>query len=358
MLRIDEYYTNVLWAFIKNNIPSTRLFYCDPPGRSDPDSLYNYGSDTAESNYILMHDQEPIHFDYHGPLFEDAVCRNLDLNNGTGATHQAIITSEYNSESVAKLQETFDWKAYYFFYHGWAALDWYRGYNRTFLRPTNQSVEQTFLFPNNIIGGKRKHRIELFYELEKRDLVKNNFISFPQHCPYEDMPVQELCSKYNIPEIKTQLPLILDKFDNHANNSHELSLWEYTSTSLLQLVSETVFYGKKQHLTEKTFKPIAMQQPFVLASCKGSLQYLKSYGFETFSSVWDESYDSADDNKRCSSIACLLEELEQADRQELRELCEPIVQHNYNHFYNGGFEKILWEELTTMLEEIKNDFCI
>lgn len=335
------------------------MFYCDPPGRTDPDSLYNYGSDEAESNYILLHDQEPIHFDYHEPLFTDTVRRNLDLNHGAGATHKAIITSELDSEYVEKIAQEYGWNSYYYFYHGWAALDWYRGYNRTFLYENfvDRDISKTFLFPNNIIGGKRKHRLSLLKELEKRQIINDNYISFPAVCPYENLTASELCNKYNIEPIQTKLPLILDSFDNHASNSHQITLWEQANTSLLQVVSETVFTGQRVHITEKSFKPIVMQQPFVIASCRGTLECLRSYGFETFSSVWDESYDLAEDDVRCSSIADLLADLNSRDKKELQQKCAPIVEHNYNHFFNGKFEQLLWEEFTSMLEQIKNDFC-
>jgi len=360
MIRIDEFYNNTLWPWMQQNTPLTRMFYCDPPGKSDPEHLFNYGSDVTEHNYILLHDQEPIHRDIHEPLFEDVVRRNRDLNHGQGPTHKGIVTSEYSSASVKRLTESYDWQSYYYFFHGWAALDWYRGYDKTFLYTTfsKRNIEKLFLFPNNIIGGKRKHRLSLIKELEKRNLLQDNFVSCPAKCPYENKSVSKLCEQYKIDSIVTPLPLSIDSFENQANNSHQITMWDHADKSLLQVVGETVFYGNKKHLTEKTFKPIVMQQPFIIASCAGSLEYLKMYGFETFDSVWDESYDLADDNVRCSRIASLLEELHYADWQHLQEQCAPIVEHNFNHFYGGGFEKILWEELQQMLEKIANDFSI
>ena len=32
MIRIDEVYNNTFWPYLKNNIPLTRMFFCDPPG--------------------------------------------------------------------------------------------------------------------------------------------------------------------------------------------------------------------------------------------------------------------------------------------------------------------------------------
>lgn len=336
------------------------MFYCDPPGTCHPDNLLNHGDDVQEHNFILLHDQEPIHLDIHENLFTSAAERNKDLNYNNGPKHSAIVHSEYNSYDVELVKQKYNWKDYYYFWHGWAALDWYRGYNKTFLYTTfaERTITHTFLFPNNIVGGKRKHRLELLQELEKRNLVESNLISFPSQCPYEQKTVDELCYYYGIDPVKTPLPMVLDSFDNQANNSHEIKLWEYADKSLVHVVGETVFLGKKNHLTEKSFKPIAMQQPFVIASCKNSLQYLRNYGFETFSSVWDESYDSSDDEVRCSKIADLLADLEQADKQELQRQCAPIVEHNLNHFYGGDFERILWKELTDMLEKMADDFRI
>ena len=103
-----------------------------------------------------------------------------------------------------------------------------------------------------------------------------------------------------------------------------------------------------------------MQMPFVLVSTAGSLNYLRSYGFKTFDSIWDESYDSEiDDDKRLVMIADLLKRLDSMStqqRQDLYTAAMPIVQHNYNHFYNGAFESTLWTELTGMIDNIVKDF--
>ena len=122
-------------------------------------------------------------------------------------------------------------------------------------------------------------------------------------------------------------------------------------------VSETVFFGRRQHLTEKTFKPIALGMPFVLSAPAGSLAYLKQYGFKTFDSVWDESYDTeTEDNNRPGVLSRLLFNLDQQTDEEkniMFQKCIPIIEHNWNHFYGGGFEKILWNELTLMLADLK-----
>ena len=123
---------------------------------------------------------------------------------------------------------------------------------------------------------------------------------------------------------------------------------------MLYLVTETVATGQRLHLTEKTFKPIALGMPFIIVGTQGSLQYLRSYGFKTFGDLWDESYDDEpDDSNRIEKIAQVLKLLDELGeyRQAIFDSAQEIIKHNWNHFYNGGFEEVLWAELKTMLDK-------
>jgi hypothetical protein len=368
MIRIDEIYNNTIWPFIHTRIPLTRLFFCDPPGRTDVDALFNHGEDKEESNYIFLHDQEPIHLDIHQPLFDEIVVRNLDLNNKTGATHKAIITSELDSEYVEQVCSHYGWTPYYYFFHGWASLDWYRGYDKTYLitDPAQRTVTQTFIAPNRIVAGKRQHRLAMLYYIFKHSMT-NNWVSCPEVCPAENISVHDAVKslKDTYPDIAEvfaaqQLPRDFPGETDHPMHSCWLSLFEQVEDSLLYLVTETVATGRRLHLTEKTFKPIAHGIPFVIVGTCGSLKYLRSYGFQTFGDFWDESYDDeVDDEKRIEKIAHVLKQLNNLDtasKNHLFHRTHDVVAHNWNHFYNGGFEKILWQELTTMLDAIQRDF--
>jgi hypothetical protein len=146
----------------------------------------------------------------------------------------------------------------------------------------------------------------------------------------------------------------------HPMHSCWLSLFDENAASLVHVITETSYFGQKLHLTEKTFKPICLQMPFVLVSNAGSLEYLKSYGFQTFSSVWDESYDNEiDDFKRLEKIADLLksfDSMSMTQKQQVQKACRSTVEHNFDHFYNGNFEKILWQEFSSMLTQLAQDF--
>jgi len=371
MIRIDEIYNNTFWPFIQKHVPLTRMFFCDPPGDTRPSSLVNHGSDEEfESNYIFFHDQEPIHMDVHIPLFDEVIHRNTDINYRYQPNFAAIITSERDSDAVQQVCSRYNWSPYYYFFHGWASLDWYRGYDRTYLitPPKERTISKTFIAPNRIVAGKRQHRLTMLYHIFKQDLT-NNWISCPEVCPAENISIydaiQPLKSQY--PDIESvfrsqKLPIDFPGETNHPMHSCWLSLFDQAEDSLLYLVTETVATGRRHHLTEKTFKPIAHGMPFILVGTAGSLRYLRSYGFKTFSDFWDESYDDeVDDDRRIEKIAQVLKQLNSLDAQQKNSIfhcAREVVEHNWNHFYNGGFETILWQELQGMLSNIAHDSMI
>jgi hypothetical protein len=119
--------------------------------------------------------------------------------------------------------------------------------------------------------------------------------------------------------------------------------------------TETVYFGRRTHITEKTFKAIAMEMPFVLVAPANSLEYMREYGFQTFAGIFDESYDlETDDIRRIEKVTDLLKHLNNlsvAERHRIHQACLPVVEHNYHHFYSGAFADVLWKELNTMLNE-------
>jgi len=390
MIRIDEIYNNTFWPWVRKNRTGFRVFHCDPFGRSDPDSVINYGRDDMyEHNYIFFFDQEPIHLSIHAATFEQVVKSNEDINAGWYIDRNTYIgikkviyikeiprepgfvgagylcTSERNSENVEAVCNQFSWKSLYYFFHGWAAMDWYRGYDRTFLiaPPKERTITRTFIAPNRIVAGERQHRLEVLYHIFKHGMLENH-ISCPAVCPAENISIHDavkpLVGKYpDIQDVfaKQSLPINFAGETDHPMHSCWLSLFDESAESLLYLVTETVYTGRRHHLTEKTFKPIAMGMPFVIVGTRGSLEYLRSYGFRTFEGIWDESYDSAEDSVRIERITSLLRSLDELPveaKQYLFEQAHEVIEHNWNHFYHGGFEKILWAELQEMLASIES----
>lgn len=337
------------------------MFFCDPFGHTRPENLYNHGSDTvAETDYVFFHDQEPIQIEAHRDLFQDVVRRNQDISGVRGR----VIVSE-RGEHVDRLCNIYGWQSSYYFFHGWACLDWFRGYNRTFLfpHPSQRAAPQvTFMSPNRIIGGERDHRALFIYHCARLGLM-NNHISAPAVCPVEQVTIQDIAMKYcsTYPDItqviqSAGLPRLFQGEDTQQMTSCWLGNFTEAMSSIIYVPTETVYFGRRTHLTEKTFKAIALGMPFIPVAPAGSLAYLQEYGFQTFAHVWDESYDEeTDDLRRLEKVCQLLADIDSMSmhqREVLWSHCQDTVIHNWNHFYHGGLEKILWGELEAMLGEL------
>jgi len=341
---------------------------CEPFGRSDPDSVINYGRDDIhEHNYIFFFDQEPIHLSIHTSTFDEVALRNKDITNINRRTRKPgkygyLCTSERDSDTVDFVCNKYEWTPLYYFFHGWAALDWYRGYDKTFLiKPIHERAPtKTFLAPNRIVAGERRHRLEMLYHIFKNGMTDNH-ISCPETCPAENISIYDAVKQLPFDDAEAvfrsaDLPINFKGETDHPMHSCWLSLFDEAADSLLYLVTETVADGRRLHLTEKTFKPIALGMPFVLVATAGSLEYLRSYGFKTFGHLWDEGYDTIEDpHERIQAIAGLLKDLHSlspAERTSLFHHAIPTINHNWNHFYKGGFESVLWDELQSMLKDI------
>jgi hypothetical protein len=366
MIRIDEIYNHTFWPWLAKNCVGTRMFFCDPPGHTDPEHLFNLGlDDVIETDYVFFHDQEPVDIDLYSKLFDEVSRRNTDVwwpDKPTPFGH--IVVSE-RGEQVDLLCQQYGWKSHYYFYHGWACLDWFRGYDRTFLIPRAKFrwPTQTFMSPNRIVAGKRDHRVLFLYNVFRHGL-EHNHISAPRTCQYEGVDITSIAQKYvnvyqDIVTVFEQanLPRLFVGEDLQQMTSCWLGNWAEAQDSLVYVPTETVYFGRRTHLTEKTFKAIALEMPFVLIASAGSLEYLREYGFQTFADIFDESYDTeTDDILRVEKVVRLLKDLDDLsaqERQQIHRACLPRVEHNYRHFYRGGFADVLWTELTGMLDGFK-----
>ena len=217
--------------------------------------------------------------------------------------------------------------------------------------------------PNRIVAGKRDHRVLFLYNIFKKGLEQNH-ISAPRVCQYERVDISIIAQKYanvyrDITDVfdTADLPRLFAGEDQQEMHSYQLGNWAEAVDSLVYVPTETVYFGRRTHLTEKTFKAIALEMPFVLVAPAGSLAYLREYGFRTFADVFDESYDAeTDDIRRIEKVTDLLKDLNNlstAERHKIHRACLPIVEHNYRHFYSGGFADLLWTELNQMLTEFK-----
>lgn len=322
----------------------------------------NYTID--EITTFILTDTLPHNFPQ--PTQADAI---FSVNNLSCLYKQkAIVTSE-KSNLATHYAEKYDARLMYYFFHGFAALDWYRGfYALNYNKQVVKEYKYDYVTFNRLVSNDRSYRCYFVSKLAEELLLEHGQISFG--LPTEQATWQEEIACNNtklsqtaIDHIKLHLPstpLVID--NEQVLGSASADIPRCINNSFWHIVTETVFYYDKLHLTEKIFKPIVMKQPFMLLGAPGNLAYLKSYGFKTFEGVIDESYDTIQDNDQ--RVEAVVEQLRwycslpAEEKQQVIEAIAPIVEYNFHHFY-GEFKHIITKELLdnckTLFKEIGYD---
>lgn len=86
-------------------------------------------------------------------------------------------------------------------------------------------------------------------------------------------------------------------------------------------------------LSEKSYKPLGMLHPFMIAGQPGILNCVKQSGFETFPELWDESYD--DEHDFLKRIDHIIKNIEQFDHRMLdNSIVQDKLKFNRNRFFD------------------------
>ena len=365
MYNIHSHYEN-LFSYVKALISQPRLVYLHPFGTTEIENLesINIG---GYGPIFFCYDQEPIIPNFNRNLFSHV----RQYKDDSGYPRSTIVlNTEKNSQTKNNFLDEFGFEDCYYFFHAFAAADWYRGYQYcTDLTPIDQrKLKKKYISFNRITGGARMYRSILIAELAKNDLLKFGNVSYSHICPeygevdnflQEENYIYQFNPGY-LDEIKYVLknldvPLRIDNVDLPyiPNNSQTLSAIPECMQSFMHVVTETCFFDNKLHLTEKIFKPIVCKQPFLLLGCNNNLDYLKSYGFKTFNQWWSENYDVVyDPITRLNEVVKVINQICSLSLNELEDMLHdmtPILEHNYKWFYSKEFLDLVWSELKTNL---------
>jgi hypothetical protein len=98
------------------------------------------------------------------------------------------------------------------------------------------------------------------------------------------------------------------------------------------VVNETRFAQPFGYFSEKTTTAILSRMPVIVVAPPRTLEYLKTFGFQTFDKWWDESYDLEEDHEqRLLKIFDVIDYINEKSLQELEiiynEMAE-ILEHN------------------------------
>ena len=179
--------------------------------------------------------------------------------------------------------------------------------------------------------AEKPHRSKLVNFLESENLLDKGYVSYKPKKLYLDTDF----NRYSDNPISVS--------SNRALEAVNDSKWfmsgnEIYLDSYINVTTETYFVEPDLRFSEKTFKPIVYQQPFILYSTPFSLKHLRSVGYKTFNPFIDESYDKIEDNT--DRLIALNNEVKRLCNLPIEEIHEwyvdikEILIHNFNHFKN------------------------
>jgi len=323
---------------IVSSMPYKYLGYCQTFDQ-DPinlQSIYREStSKQAQQQYINQH-ADPYKEDISKSLYLlNQLTTPVDfISKFSSAVHVPLVChSEKNSNDLNILCDNYFIPVHYW-YHAYISLFWFSQYEHL---ATNHYISPyKFGLYARDMSGTRHYRLSL---LEKIANI-NNSVSFTFQEPMFSQVRQHNPDLLNIWDSAN--------LDNDSNSSAEIE-WTDIYKFDIQIVAETLFDTEKTHLTEKIFKPIAMGQPYIIVSGPNSLKYIKQYGFKTFNSIWDESYDEElNSQPRLEKLTRLIHYINNLPTDQYNALmkkCKEITKYNRNYFFSNKFKQVLLSEL-------------
>ena len=315
---------------------------------------------------MIFHDQEPLWYDLYTqsdffievtrrypnwPVEKIKFASSLHLRSLIspvfGLNDQLLIVhSEKNSQHLEQYQQN-NYIGVYFWSHALIAADWFRyAEHDPLLEPDLDNLQNTFLIYNRAWSGTREYRLTFANEICRNNLQSQCLTSFSAHdngVYYKDHVFANTALSANFDNVEDLLPI-----NTHdSNSSADYNNLDYKKCGL-EIVLETLFDDTRWHLTEKTLRPIACGRPFILMSTPGSLEYLRSYGFETFSDCIDETYDTIQDPKtRLQAIVTemlRIASMSTRDKQLLWNTLYKISKKNQQLFFSAQWQNKIENE--------------
>lgn len=92
------------------------------------------------------------------------------------------------------------------------------------------------------------------------------------------------------------------------------------------IINETRFAQPTANFSEKIIDAINYRKPFIVVAPPKTLEYIRKFGFKTFSNYWDESYDQTENhNDRMREIFRLIDEINSKSLDELNAIYRNMI---------------------------------
>jgi len=187
----------------------------------------------------------------------------------------------------------------------------------------------------NYNNKPRLHRCMLIDELYKTKLNEFGRISWNQLTTIRPDNVSDVLGNYNY-EFKYWKEEYMD-IDSYRDvekiHTDEHSPLLIQPNAFIELVSETS--KDVTFITEKTFRPILLEQPFICLGAPNQNLDLLKYGFELYDEIFDYSFDSKlNVEDRINGIIENLNKIKDEDYYQLYNLLEPKIKRNKERMFS------------------------
>ena len=191
---------------------------------------------------------------------------------------------------------------------------------------------------------------EMIVDHNLQDFCNMKFNPIDDQCHYRDFQPVNAAFKANRYDIENYFePCHADSYSSADYNSED-----YSSIAI-EVVLETLFDDQRWQLTEKSLRPIACGRPFILVATAGSLQYIRSYGFQTFAPYIDENYDTIQDPLlRLAAITNEMKRISQLPTEDKRSLWNAIycvAKNNQDLFFSDHWQSGIFNEFVTNINQ-------
>ena len=365
------------------------LYVFRPHGSKDIFDLTQFEDRPSYCNssipIVICHDQEPLNFKMHQFNLDLKRLKQLFLKRGMLDDRSMDVTLKFysyldnfpkfkpnwlssgmnmhdwfillHSEQNSNDVEQFSMNGFcpvYYWCHAIIARDWYR-FAQHDERLCQKKIQKTFLVYCRDWMPRREYRLKFLDFLVSAGITNDCIIS-TQHINNQGVHLTD----YQVQDLQFAVdPQKLLCIPNNTSPSSASADYNVNdiNTTAISVVLETVVDGKKIHLTEKILRPIACGHPFILVAGPGALAYLKGYGFKTFDSVFDESYDQEINTvKRLEMVVNTMQNIQQLTELDWKKI-NKIAKFNKQHFFSEDFIN----QVTNELQENLNgaiQFCL
>jgi GDP-D-mannose 3',5'-epimerase len=187
----------------------------------------------------------------------------------------------------------------------------------------------------NYNNKPRLHRCMLVDELFRTKLNEFGRISWNQLTTIRPDNISDVLGNYTY-EFKCwkEEYINIDSYrDSEKIHTDEYSPLLTQPNALIELVSETS--KEVAFITEKTFRPILLEQPFICLGAVNQNLDLVKYGFELYDEIFDYSFDSKPNlEDRIKGIIENLNKIKDEDYYQLYNLLEPKIKRNKERMFS------------------------